>query len=317
MSIQPELATTPLPDVAKPAPSLGGARGQGPWQRVATRLRHDPYSMTALVIVVVFVIAGLLAPLYVPYDPLETMADRRSQGPSAEHWLGTDSLGRDLFSRVMSGARSSMTVGLVSVLIGLVGGGLLGLLAAYYERSDALIMRFVDILLAFPSILIALAVVATLGPGLNRAMIAVGIANIPLFARLTRGQVLGVKERDFIEAARSVGAKDHRIVFKHLLPNCLGVLVVYSTVRLGQAIMMATTLGFLGLGAQPPSPEWGAMVSAGRRYLTTHPLEVVVPSVAIFIVVICANLVGDGLRDALDPKSQRAMSRRQRRRLAR
>ena len=202
MSVEPDAAQAGL--LPTPGHSAPASPGQGPWRRVLIRFRDDRYSMIALAILVVFVVAGILAPFYVPYDPLATVPADRSLGITAEHLLGTDSLGRDIFSRVMSGARSSLSVGVISVLIGLLGGGVLGLLAAYYRVLDAPIMRFVDILLAFPSILIALAIVATLGPGLEKAMIAVGVANIPLFARLARGQVLSVLERDFIEAARSV-----------------------------------------------------------------------------------------------------------------
>ncbi len=279
---------------------------KGPWRRVFDRLLEDRYSSAAAIVLILIIVLGLTAPLYVPFDPTETNPADRMQGMSGTHWLGTDSLGRDLFSRVMSGTTTSLSLGIISVLIGLLFGGAIGLISAYFHRAESVLMRIVDILLAFPSILIALAVVATLGPGVEKAAIAVGIANIPLFARMARSQFISVAKREYVEASRSVGASNARLILKHVIPNALGVLIVYSTVRLGQAILMGTTLGFLGLGAQPPSPEWGAMVSSGRNFLTSNPIEVIVPSVAIFITVICANLLGDGLRDAMDPRGTKS-----------
>lgn len=251
------------------------------------------------------VVLAVLAPLISPYDPLQTDPHAAMQGPSGRHWLGTDNLGRDLFSRLLNGARLSLTIGVLAALVGAVIGTLLGVVAGYVRALDAVIMRLVDVILAFPSILVALAVVAALGGGVPQTVIAVAVANVPKFVRLVRGQTLVLRERVYVEAARSAGLRGWRIVQRHLLPHLVGVVVVYTTVRFGLGIIIGATLGFLGLGVPPPSPEWGVMVADARQYLTIHPIMLFVPSGAILLVVVAANLLGDGLRDALDPRTQR------------
>ncbi|HEX6444754.1 MAG TPA: ABC transporter permease subunit [Streptosporangiales bacterium] len=281
------------------------ARGRGPWRQAWVRLRRDPYTLAALCFLALVVVLAVLAPLISPYDPLQTDPRAAMQGPSGEHWLGTDNLGRDLFSRLINGARLSLAIGVLAAVVGAVVGTLLGVLAGYVRALDAVIMRLVDVVLAFPSILVALAVVAALGGGVPQTVIAVAVANVPKFVRLVRGQTLVLKERVYVEAARSAGLRGWRIVQRHLLPHLVGVVVVYTTVRFGLGIIIGATLGFLGLGVPPPAPEWGVMVADARQYLTIHPIMLFVPSVAILLVVVAANLLGDGLRDALDPKTQR------------
>jgi ABC-type dipeptide/oligopeptide/nickel transport system permease subunit len=295
--------------VAAESPAGSPAAVWAGWRanRVLRRFLRDRYSLAALAVLGLIVLASVLAPVLTPYDPTITSPRERMQLPSLVHPLGTDSLGRDMLSRVLYGGRISLAIGFSAVAIGLLGGVLLGALAGYFRRLDNPIMRVVDVMLAFPSVLLALAIVATLGPGIEKAVLAVGMVNVPLLTRLTRSQVLSMRERDFALAARSLGARDGRILFRHILPNCLGVILVYSTVRLGHAITMAATLSFLGLGAQPPSPEWGAMAASGRQYLSSFPLIATWPSLAIFLTFMAANLVGDGLRDALDPRTERSM----------
>lgn len=222
--------------------------------------------------------------------------------PSRTHWLGTDELGRDVFSRLLYGARISMTVGLVATGIGLTSGVVVGVCAGYFRRADNLLMRLVDILMAIPSILLALAIVTALGPGLYNVMIAVGVGALPTFARLTRAAVLGLREMEFVQAARAIGATDLAIVGRHILRNALPPVLVYASLHMAGAILAASILSFLGLGVQPPTAEWGAMVSGARAYLREAPFLSTVPSLAIFMVVMAFNLLGDGLRDLLDPR---------------
>lgn len=280
-------------------------RSRGPWGQALRRLTRDPYSMVAFYVLLIVVVLAALAPVIAPYDPLQTDPRSALEGPSGAHWLGTDNLGRDLFSRLLYGARLSLTIGVLAAGIGAGVGALLGVLAGYVRILDTIIMRAVDIILAFPSVLIALAVVAALGGGVPQTIIAVAVANVPKFVRLVRGQTLVVKERVYVEAARSAGLRHWRIIQRHLLPHVVGVVVVYTTVRFGLGIIIGATLGFLGLGVPPPSPEWGVMVADARQYLSIHPIMLLVPSGAILLVVVAANLLGDGLRDALDPKTQR------------
>lgn len=247
------------------------------------------------------ILAALLAPAVSPYDPTKVSMRERLQGPSAKHLLGTDQFGRDILSRIIHGTRISLTVGLISVGIGLGIGTTLGLLAGFYRELDYPITALIDVLLSFPQILLAIAIVAALGPGIFNAMIAVGIGAVPAFTRLTRSSALSIRERDYVEAARALGASNARILARYVLPNSLSPLVVLGTLSLATAILSAAILSFLGLGAQPPMAEWGAMAAEGRGFIRQFPHIATFPSLAIFVVVLCFNLLGDGLRDALDP----------------
>lgn len=267
-----------------------------------------------IVLVIIFIIAvfaldpwghPLLAP-YNPYGHLPTSErlDRRAEKPSAQHLLGLDELGRDLLSRIMVGCRISITIGFVSVSIALIFGMFIGSISGYFGKwVDHLLMRIIDIMMAFPAFLLALMIIAILGPSLQNAMVAIGIALIPVYARLTRGQVISIKENDYVEAARMVGARDWRIILLHILPNATAPLIVQSTLNFASAILSAAALGYLGLGAQPPTPEWGVMLSDGRLYLLAGATHLsLFPGLAIMITVLAFNLVGDGLRDAFDPR---------------
>ncbi|PRZ13956.1 peptide/nickel transport system permease protein [Laceyella sediminis] len=254
------------------------------------------------VLVLIFIILAILAPVITPYDYTEPSADALA-APSAEHWFGTDDLGRDIFTRIVYGSRISLWVGFISIAGSIVVGSLLGLLAGYYGKwQDTLISRLFDIMLAFPSILLAIAIVAMLGPGLNNALIAIAIINIPTFGRLMRSRVLSVKVEDFVLAARAIGMKNSRILWHHILPNCWTPIMVQGTLSFATAVIEVAALGFLGLGAQPPDPEWGTMLSDARDYLQLAPWTMVFPGVAIMITVLGFNLLGDGLRDIFDPR---------------
>lgn len=252
---------------------------------------------------VVLIGMAALAPVLAPYDPLDQDLYRRLEPPSSANVFGTDDFGRDILSRVIYGARISLRIGLISISIALSVGTTLGLIAGYKGGwFDTAIMRLMDIMLAFPSILLAIAIVAVIGPGIDNVMVAVSIVMVPQYARLVRASVLSIREMAYVEAARALGARDFRILRSSVLPNCMAPLIVQSTLSLGTAILDAAGLSFLGLGAQPPTPEWGAMLSGGRELLLKAPWVMTFPGLAIFIVVLGLNLFGDGLRDALDPK---------------
>lgn len=269
------------------------------------RLRADRGALIGLGLMLSIIVVALIAPWIAPYDPLATHPALRFRAPSAEFWLGNDELGRDILSRILYGARISLLVGVLSVSIGLLVGGSLGLVAGYYRFLDNPIMRLIDILMAFPFVLRAIAIVAILGPGLLNTIIAVGFGGIPAFARLLRSSVLSLRETPYVESARSLGASDLRIMFSHILPNAMGPVIVYATLTMATSVLAASILSFLGLGVQPPTPEWGDMVSQGRLYLRIAPHIVIFPSIAISLVVLGFNLLGDGLRDALDPSLRR------------
>jgi peptide/nickel transport system permease protein len=253
--------------------------------------------LTATILLVAIVGPGLA-----PYNPIAPAPLDRLKGPSAAHYFGTDSLGRDIFSRVIYGARISVMIGLISVTISLIPGTLLGLLAGYFGGwLDSLIMRLMDMLLAFPAILLAIFITAILGPSLPNTMIAVGIVYIPHYARIVRSCVLSLREQLFVQAAVQLGGSHGRILFWHILPNSLPPIIVYATLGMGTAVLQAAALGFLGLGAQPPQPEWGTMLSDGRQYIQLAPHVVAFPGAAILLLVLGFNLFGDGLRDVLDP----------------
>ena len=261
-------------------------------------------AVVAALVVLLLLLLALLAPWLAPYDAENYFDyDQLNAAPSAAHWFGVDALGRDIFSRILVGARLSLAAGLISVAAGAVVGSLLGLLAGYYEGwRDRLVMRVSDVLLAFPGVLLAIGIVAVLGNGMLNVILAVAVFSVPAFARLVRGNVLVLKQQTYIEAVRSLGAPDHVILLRHLLPGTLSAIVVYLTLRLGSAIITAASLSFLGLGAQPPTPEWGAMLNEARADMLNAPHIALFPSLAIFITVLAFNLLGDGLRDALDPK---------------
>lgn len=267
------------------------------------RFSKNKGAVLGLLIILATLIIAIFAPQIAPYDPYHQNWRNRMQGPSSDHWMGTDEHGRDQMSRIIFGARLSLSIGIISVTIGLFAGGFLGLIAGFFGGIlDNIIMRFMDIMMAFPGVLLALALVAALGPGLYNVMIAVGIWSIPLFARLMRGTVLSIKENDFVDGARALGATNVRILIKHILPNVAAPLLVLSTLRLATALLSAAALSFLGLGAQPPQPDWGAMLSQARQYLHMAPHLSLFPGLAIMVLVLSFNMVGDGLRDALDPR---------------
>jgi peptide/nickel transport system permease protein len=273
----------------------------GRWEsfRDLLRNRSAAFGMALIAVVVLVALAG---PALAPYDPLKPAPLDRLQGPSAAHVFGTDSLGRDILSRVVYGARISIMIGLISVSISLVPGTLLGLAAGYFgRRTDSLIMRLMDMLLAFPAILLAIFITAILGPSLPNTMVAVGIVYIPHYARIVRASVLSLREQLFVQAIAHLGGGHLRILGRHLLPNALPPIIVYATLGMGTAVLQAAALGFLGLGAQPPQPEWGAMLSEGRQYIQLAPHVAAFPGAAILVLVLGFNLFGDGLRDVLDP----------------
>lgn len=274
-----------------------------PWRDAWKGFKRNKMAMLGLFIIVFFILVAFCAPLLTSYDYKEQVLTDRLQPPSGQHWFGTDDLGRDLFTRVVYGARISLWVGLFSVIGSIVIGTLLGIFAGFYGRwADMLISRLFDILLAFPSILLAIAIVAAIGPSLQNALYAIAIVNVPTFGRLVRARVLSLKEEEFITAARALGMKDRRILFSHILPNSLAPVIVQGTLGIATAIIEAAALGFLGLGAQPPEPEWGKMLSDSRQFIDTAPWTVIFPGISIVLTVLGFNLMGDGLRDVLDPR---------------
>jgi len=257
------------------------------------------------------VVIALGAPLLTAHDPLAMLLEDQLQPPSLAHWLGTDLFGRDVFTRLVYGGRISLRVGIVSVGIALLPGLTMGLLAGYFGRLlDTLLMRLTDVMLAFPGLLLVLGIVALLGPGLTNAMIAIGLAGVPRYARLVRASVLAVREISFVEAAIATGCKGSRIIWRHILPNILGPVVALTTLDVGLAILNTSGLSFLGLGTQPPTPEWGLMLSEGRGYLLQAPWMTLAPGLMIFVTVLTINLMGDGLREALDPNKAHYRNRK-------
>ena len=254
-------------------------------------------------VVAIFVVVALFAPVLAPFDPLKGRLGDRLRAPSAAHWLGTDELGRDVLSRVLHGARITAQVQVAAVGLALAIGTVLGLTAGYVGRSvDQVIMRFMDILMAFPGIFLALAIIAALGTGLGNVIIATGIFLVPQFARVVRASILTLRDMEFVQAARALGQRDVAIVFRYLLPNSLAPIIVQTSLRMATVLLTASGLSFLGLGVQPPAPEWGAMLSNARSYMITAPHVAMMPGLAIALVVLGFNLLGDGLRDSLDPR---------------
>jgi peptide/nickel transport system permease protein len=291
-------------DAAAVLPASSG----GLWHEAWSRLRKNPGAIVGAFIVGSFVVIAIFAPLLAPYGPkdihLNWLGTSCCPGPSAQHWFGVDQVGRDELSRILYGARYSLIIGLVAVAAGLTIGLLLGATAGYVGGfTDSVIMRCMDVMLAIPGLLLAIGIVAALGQGLWQIMVAVGITNVPVFARLLRGSVLGQREQDFVLAARSVGVRKRTILFGHILPNSMSPLIVGATLAMATAIIDVAGLGFLGLGPQDPgTPEWGTMLTQVDVYLQSAPFLAIIPGIAIVLLVLGFNLIGDGLREALDPK---------------
>lgn len=285
--------------------TLSAEPAETPTARTIRRFKRRKGAVLGLVMITIFVAGAVLAPLISPYDPdLQTWTAVR-KAPSVLHWFGTDDVGRDVLSRVIYGARASLLAGVISVAIALLVGLPIGLISGYLGGFvDALFSRITDALLACPFLILAIALAAFLGPSLGNAMIAIGITTTPIFMRLTRGQVMAVKVEDYVEAARAVGNPHWRIALRHILPNILPALLVQATLSVAAAIIAEAALSFLGLGQQPPAPSWGSMLNAAQRFLVTAPWMAIWPGLAIFLTVLSFNLVGDGLRDALDPRSR-------------
>ncbi len=266
------------------------------------RLLKNKLAIIGLIIILLQVIMAIAAPVITIHSPFkQNLAESELPLFSEGHFLGTDNFGRDLWSRIVYGARISLLVGMTAVGLGLAGGVTLGLLAGYYRKLDGIIMRIVDLLFAFPGILLAMLIIAVLGTSLVNVAIAISIWSIPTCARIVRGSVLSVKKQEYVQAMKSLGASDFRILVKHILPNCSAPIIVFATMRMATAILSTASLSYLGLGAQPPTPEWGAMISQGQDFMWTSPHMTIVPGIAIMLIVFAFNVVGDGLRDALDP----------------
>jgi ABC-type dipeptide/oligopeptide/nickel transport system permease subunit len=282
-------------------PFQGAPRGL--WQDAWRRLRRNRSALAGAVIMAAFIVMAVAAPLIAPYDPIAQNYDHLRESPTMAHPFGTDNFGRDILSRVIYGARVSLTVGVLGTVLGVIIGVVIGMLAGYYGGwVDAVLMRLLDIQLAFPGILLAIAIIAVLGVGTRNVVIAIGIFSVPIFARVLRGSILSLKQQDFVLAAKAIGVSDRRLMFIHLMPNALAPIVVLSTLRLGTAILTAASLSFLGLGVKPPTSEWGTMLSDGRQFLQLAPHIAIFPGLAILVVMLALNLLGDGLRDALDPR---------------
>jgi peptide/nickel transport system permease protein len=277
---------------------------ESPARRAWAKLRHRKGAVIALVVLLLIAFLAIFAPLIAPHDPIKQGWATVRKPPSALFWFGTDEVGRDLFSRIIYGARASLSAGVISVSIALLLGVPIGLLAGYRGGwVDGVISRFTDAMLACPFLILAIAMAAFLGPSLSNAMIAIGVTAMPIFIRLTRGQVITVKVEDYVEAARSVGNTPFQIAFKHILPNIAPQLLVQATLTIATAIIAEAALSFLGLGQQPPQPSWGSMLNSAQRFLSNAPWMAIFPGLAIFVTVLSFNLLGDGLRDALDPRT--------------
>lgn len=271
------------------------------WQR----LKRNKMAMLGLAIIVALAICAIFADVMFDYDTIVIKQNigERLQGPSSAHWFGTDEFGRDILARLIHGSRVSLVVGIVSVSIALLIGGTLGAVAGFYGgKIDMIIMRVMDVFLAVPSILLSMTIVAALGTNLFYVMLAIGISSVPNYARIVRAAVMGVKDQEFVEASRAMGASNATIIFKEVIPNCLAPIIVQVTLSVASAILSTASLSFIGLGVQPPSPEWGAMLSSGRQYMRDALHLTLFPGLAIIITILALNLLGDGLRDALDPR---------------
>jgi len=275
----------------------------GPWRRAGRRLVRRRSALVGAAIVIAFIVLAVFAAWIAPADPVATSWGAIRKAPSAAHWFGTDEIGRDVLSRVIWGTQASLLAGVMSVSISLLLGVPIGLAAGFLGGAvDALISRIVDAFLACPFLILAIALAAFLGPSLSNAMIAIGVSATPIFVRLTRAQVLNVKVEDYIEAARAVGNPPWRIALRHVLPNITAPLIVQATLAIAAAVIAEASLSFLGLGQQPPAPSWGSMLNTAKNYVDNAPWMAVWPGLSIFLLVLAFNLLGDGLRDALDPR---------------
>ena len=276
------------------------------WKEVWVRLKRNKMAVVGLVILIILVFLAIFANVIADYDTVvikqNLQKGHRLAPPSSAHIFGTDEFGRDIFARIIHGARVSLKVGIISVALSILWGGTLGAIAGYYSKLDNYIMRIMDIFLAVPSILLAIAIVSALGPSMLNLMIAISISSVPRYARIVRASVLTIKDQEFIEAARATGSSNFRIIYRHIIPNSLAPVIVQGTLGVSSAILSTAGLSFIGLGIQPPAPEWGAMLSGGRQYLRTAWWVTTFPGVTIMITIFALNLLGDGLRDALDPR---------------
>lgn len=285
------------------AAELEVSKTQSQFRRIMKQLLRNRRAVVGGIVLLIIVFMAILAPYVTTHDPVKQNIRNQLQPPSREHFFGTDQFGRDIYSRVIYGARLSLRVGFLAISFALVVGCFLGLVSGYYGGwLDMIVMRVIDILLALPGFLLALSIVAALGPGLENVIMAIGVSYIPSFARMMRSAVLATRELDYVDAAQALGASDWRIIFQHILPNSISPIIVLTTLSMAGAILSAAGLSFLGMGAQPPTPEWGSMIATARPFIRVSHWAVTVPGLAIFITVMCLNLVGDGLRDALDPR---------------
>jgi peptide/nickel transport system permease protein len=292
-------------DDARPDRDVGEFRDAGPWHLAWRRLRRRPAALFGLAVVLAFIVLALFAPWIAPQDPIATSWSAIRQAPSAEHWFGTDDIGRDVLSRVVWGTRASLLAGVVSVSIALLLGVPIGLVAGFAGgATDGVVSRFTDAFLACPFLILAIALAAFLGPSLTNAMIAIGVSATPIMVRLTRGQVMQVKVEDYVEAARAVGNPPWRVALVHVLPNIAGPVIVQATLAIAAAVIAEASLSFLGLGQQPPAPSWGSMLNTAKNYVDNAAWMAIWPGLSIFLLVLAFNLLGDGLRDALDPRQR-------------
>ncbi len=275
------------------------------WVSVWKRLQKNKMAITGLVILSLICLSAVFADVFFNYETMviQQSAALRLSPPSPQHWLGTDEVGRDILARIIHGARVSLPVAFATIVIAAIAGGILGAVAGYGSKKiDNLIMRFMDIFLAIPSILLSIALVSALGPSMGNLLLAISISNIPPFARIVRSSVLTIRNEEYIEAAKAIGAHDWRIIFRHIIPNCMAPIIVQATLCIAGSILSIASLSFIGLGIQPPTPEWGSMLSGGRQYIRYAWWVCAFPGIAIMLTILSLNLLGDGLRDALDPK---------------
>jgi len=287
--------------IAETAADNAGVRQQNYYSKAVKRFFHHKLGVIGFVVLTLVFLAGIFAPAVSPYDPTQVDVKNIRSAPTAEHWFGTDELGRDILSRVIFGTRVTLMVMVISVSLALVGGTLLGLIAGYAGgKVEAVLMMIMDALLSFPMLILALAIIAILGPGIQNAMMAIAIVNVPNFARIVRGQVLAIKQSEYIDASRSIGSNGAQVLFKEILPNTLDAIIIYASLRSSQAIITDSSLSFLGRGVQPPTPSWGWMVAVGMKFWNVAWWMSFFPGLAIFITVLSVNLMGDALRDAFD-----------------